>query len=89
MQGHVTGVAGLLIGLAKLREIHGFCLLAETPGSYPDAAAAKSVLEVLCKVLGVKVDLERLNIAVKQTEKILKSFSFMGALQRPEFSVSF
>lgn len=88
LHGNVTGVAGLLIGLAKLRKMRGFCLLAETAGVYPDVAAAKSILDVLCKVLGVKVNLERLSIAVEETEKILRSFNFMGALQSSGFSVS-
>lgn len=87
LQGHVTGAAGLLVGLAKLRGMPGFCLLAETPGFYPDAAAAKTVLKVLCKVLNLEVNLSRLNQAVKETEEILKSFGFPTALRKPETSV--
>lgn len=87
LQGHVTGAAGLLLGLAKLKGIPGFCLLAETLGVYPDAAAAKAVLEVLCKVLDFEVNLSRLDKAVNGTKEILKSFGFPSALQKPEHSV--
>lgn len=85
LRGHVTGAAGLLVGLAKLRGMSGFCLLAETSGFYPDAAAAKAVLEVLCKILDMEVNLTRLDKAVKGTEEILKSFGFPSALQKPEY----
>ena len=87
LQGHVTGAAGLLVGLAKLKGMPGFCLLAETSGFYPDSAAAKAILEVLCKVLDVKVNLSRLDNAVKRTEEILKSFGFPSAFLKPEYSV--
>ncbi len=74
MEGRIFGVAGLLIGLAKLREMKGLCLLAETPGAYPDAKAARGVLEAVCKSLHLKVDLSRLDVAAEATRSILGSF---------------
>ncbi|MCK4885024.1 PAC2 family protein, partial [Candidatus Bathyarchaeota archaeon] len=41
MKGHIFGVAGLLVGLCKFRDMRGVCLLAETPGLYPDAVATR------------------------------------------------
>lgn len=85
LRGQVTGAAGLLIGLAELRNMRGFCLLAETPGAYPDAVAAEAVLEVLCKILKLKVDLGRLSVAAEGTKKILESFGFLGAPSKGEY----
>ncbi len=74
VHGHIFGVAGLLLGLGKLRGMRGFCLLAETPGLYPDATAAREVLRAVCKMLRLRVDLSRLDVAAEATRNILKSF---------------
>jgi len=76
--GQIFGVAGLLIGLSTLRGMRGFCLLAETPGLYPDAVAAREVLKAVCRMLHLKVDLSRLNTAVEATSNILKSFGIVS-----------
>jgi hypothetical protein len=81
IEGHIFGVAGLLIGLGKLRGMKGCCLLAETPGYYPDASAAREVLKAICKLLHMNIDLTRLNLAVEKTQKILESFS-LGVRQK-------
>lgn len=75
--GQIFGVAGLLVGLSKLRGMKGFCLLAETPGLYPDASAAREVLNAICKMLRLRVDLSRLDIAVEEIEKTLRSFGLV------------
>ncbi len=74
VHGHIFGVAGLLLGLGKLRGIRGFCLLAETPGLYPDATAAREVLRAVCKMLRLNVDLSRLDVAAEATRDIIESF---------------
>jgi len=73
-RGCIFGAAGLLIGLARTRGMHGLCLLVETPGSYPDAIAARSSLECLCDILGLKVDLSMLEQSAESTRKVLESF---------------
>ncbi|MFQ6065123.1 MAG: PAC2 family protein [Candidatus Bathyarchaeia archaeon] len=78
--GQIFGMAGLLVGLGRLRDMRGFCLLAETPGFYPDASAAREVLNAVCKILHLKVDLSRLDVAAKATSDILESF---GMVTRP------
>lgn len=77
IEGHIFGVAGLLVGLGKLRGMKGFCLLAETLGLYPDAAAARAVLKAVCGMLHLKVDLERLETAADATRSILESFGMI------------
>jgi uncharacterized protein (TIGR00162 family) len=77
MVGHVFGIAGLLIGLGKLRDLKGFALLVETLGMYPDANAARYALTSLSKHLNLNVDLSKLDVTVEQTKKILESFGLI------------
>ena len=78
MKGHIFGVAGLLVGLSKLRSMKGLCLLAETSGLYPDAVATREILKVLNKMLNLKINLENLSGATKETGEILKSFGIVS-----------
>jgi len=77
MVGQIFGVAGLTIGLARLRSFKGFSLLVETLGTYPDANATRHVLTVLNKFLNLNVDLSRLDVAAESTKKILESFGLI------------
>src|SRR6266487_5005148 len=45
--GSITGMNGVIIGIAKLRGIKGTCLLGETSGYVVDAKASKAILETL------------------------------------------
>ncbi len=78
MKGHIFGVAGLLVGLCKLREMRGFCLLAETPGLYPDAVATREVMKALRKMLNLKINLKSLRSVAEATDNILKSFGIVS-----------
>ena len=78
MKGHIFGVAGLLVGLCKLRNMKGLCLLAETAGLYPDAVATREVLKALRKILHLKTNLKNLSCAVEETGDILKSFGIVS-----------
>ena len=70
--GSIIGAAGLLLGLGKIRKMNGACLMGETHGGYIDAKSAKSVLVVLTRILGIKVDLNKFDERVKETEKFMK-----------------
>jgi len=78
MEGQIFGIAGLLVGLSRLWNMRGFCLLAETPGFYPDASAAREVLNAICKMLHLKVDTSRLDLAVETTRDILGTFGMVA-----------
>ncbi len=78
MKGHIFGVAGLLVGLCKLRDIRGICLLAETPGLYPDATATREVMKALRKMLNLKINIKSLRGAAEATDNILKSFGIVS-----------
>ncbi|RMD66821.1 proteasome assembly chaperone family protein, partial [Candidatus Pacearchaeota archaeon] len=49
-KGTIIGVAGMLLGLGKLRGMEGVCLMGETHGAYVDANSAKALLKKLCKI---------------------------------------
>jgi len=70
--GPIIGAAGLLVGLGKLRNIPGLCLLGETHGMVVDHRAAQAVLEVVVKLLGIKVNMETLEQRAKETEQMIE-----------------
>ena len=79
IRGQIFGVAGLLIGIGRLRGFRGFCLLAETLGLYPDRVATHEVLNVVCNMLNLKVSLDTLDNTVEVTRSTLENF---GLLER-------
>jgi len=59
--GSITGLNGLLLGLAKKRGFEAICLMGEIPdylsgAPFPYPVASKSVLEVLTDFLGIEAD---------------------------------
>jgi len=68
----IVGTAGLLLGLAKFRKIDAICLLGETRGYLPDPRAARSVVEVLQKMLKIKVDLSEMDKEIEKSKEIVK-----------------
>lgn len=69
--GTIVGASGLLLGLAKTRDMDGLCLMGETFGLplITDPKAADAVLHVLVKILGVKVDMSKLENTIKEMEE--------------------
>ena len=57
----IIGAAGLLLGIGMLRGMDGVCLMGETSGYFVDPKAARAVLEVLTKVLRIKIDFSKLD----------------------------
>ncbi len=77
MVGQIFGVAGLLVGIGRIKGFRGFSLLVETLGTYPDASGARQALIILGKYLKMDVDLSKLDYAVDETKKILESFGLL------------
>jgi len=69
IEGNIVGAAGLLLGLAKLRGIEGFCILVETLGTSPDPIAASIALDFLNKFLKLEVSLENLQTVARIIEE--------------------
>ncbi len=69
--GTIVGASGLLLGLGKSRDIDAVCLMGETFGLplITDPKAADRVLHVLVKILGIKVDMSKLENTIKEMEE--------------------
>lgn len=66
----IVGASGLLLGLGKLHDLECVCLMGETSGYFVDPKSAQSVLEVLQKVLGTKMDFGSLEERAKHIDQI-------------------
>jgi proteasome assembly chaperone (PAC2) family protein len=78
-EGIITGLNGLLLGVAKSRGMEGICLMGEIPdwlsgASFPYPKASKSVLEVFAEILGVGMDFSFLDKMERQIEEIIEGF---------------
>jgi len=73
ISGEVYGMAGIIIGLARLKEMHGLCLLTETLGTYPDQKAAKAVLEKFGALFELDFDLSDLDSAATSLKDRLET----------------
>ena len=80
--GGIFGASGLLLGLGKIRNMGAYCLMGETHGQIIDAKSAEVVLEVLAKILNIKIDMSKLEEKAKETEKAMKEFSKMIDAQK-------
>jgi uncharacterized protein (TIGR00162 family) len=79
----IVGASGLLLALGQLRGIQGVCLLGESPGYLViDARSAKSVLEVLAKMLDLQIDMSELEKRAQETEQFIKKVQDMEKKQR-------
>jgi uncharacterized protein (TIGR00162 family) len=72
--GTIVGASGLLIGLGKYYNMEGVCLLGETVGLpiIPDPKSAEEILNVLTRMLGIKIDVSKLDKKIKETEEFIK-----------------
>ena len=77
MVGHIFGIAGILIGLGKLRDLKGFAVLVDTLGMYPDANATRYALTTIGKYLNLDVNLAKVDVTAEQTKKALESFGLI------------
>jgi len=71
--GSITGSCGVVLGLSSHRNLDAIGLLGATTGEYPDMRAAKSVLQVLSRILGVKVDHKRMDREIADMEEKLEA----------------
>lgn len=70
--GHISGLNGLLLGFAAKKDIEAVCLLATMPQyaiSLPNPKASSAIIEILCGILGIRVDLNELHEYVKDMEE--------------------
>ena len=72
-QGNITGLNGLLLGVARKRGLEAICVMGEIPIylqglPFPYPKASKSVLEVLTVALGVSIEMEGITAVVERSE---------------------
>ncbi len=77
MVGNIFGIAGLSIGLGRLRDFRGFTLLVETLGMSPDVSATRRALTALSKYLKLSFDMSSLENTAEQTKNELESFGLI------------
>jgi predicted ATP-grasp superfamily ATP-dependent carboligase len=80
MVGQIFGIAGLMVGMARLRGVKSFALLVDTLGTYPDVSATRSALTALNKFLKLNVDLSHLDASADETKKMLASFGLIRTI---------
>jgi proteasome assembly chaperone (PAC2) family protein len=76
--GGITGLNGLLIGVAKARKCPGVCLMGEIPDylsrvPFPYPKASLAVVEVLSSILGLNVDPHVLDSMISQMETVISN----------------
>jgi len=76
-EGTITGMNGVLIGVAKKKGLTGASLLGETSGYIIDAKASQAVLEVLSQLLGIELSLANLESRAKETESVIQTIEQM------------
>ena len=68
--GKITGLNGLLIGIATEREMEGICLLCEIRYlDIPQPRSALTVLNTLINILGIKIDFSGLERQAEEMEQ--------------------
>ncbi|NVL91237.1 MAG: PAC2 family protein [Desulfobacterales bacterium] len=78
-QGVISGLNGLLLGVAKNRDLEAVCLMGEIPyylqgAPWPYPKASKSVLEVLANILDIELDLSQLEELARRVERSIEEF---------------
>ena len=71
----IAGLNGLLLGVAKERDIEGICLLGEVPvyaTRIQNPMAALAVLKVMVRMLGIKIDMDELVQLAAETKEKMK-----------------
>jgi len=80
--GGIVGASGLLLGLGEIRDMQGTCFMGETPGYLVDPNSAKAVLQILMKIINVKVNLSALEKKAKEIEYIAHQLKEMENISK-------
>lgn len=80
----IVGASGLLLGLGNLYGMRSVCLMGETSGYFVDPKGAQAVLEVLAKILEVKIDFSELEQKAQQIDAITSKLKEVEAPVEPK-----
>jgi uncharacterized protein len=76
-EGNISGLNGLLLGLAAQRAMPAACLLATMPHyaiEAPNPKASRALIQVFQRILNTSVDMEEIDEAVSQADQMFKEF---------------
>ncbi|MGB9742901.1 MAG: PAC2 family protein [candidate division WOR-3 bacterium] len=90
-EGRISGLNGLLLGLAKSRALPAASFLATMPQyaiEAPNPKASKAIIEVFCKILNTTIDYTELDERIQETDRMMGEFerrvaAALEALRRP------
>jgi uncharacterized protein len=68
--GGLIGASGLFLGLGRIYNMEGVCLMGETSGYFVDPRSAEAVLKVLTQVLEIPLDFTDLESKAKEIDRI-------------------
>lgn len=83
-EGAITGMNGLLLGMAKMKGLDGYSLLGETAGYSFDPKASEVVLESLSRLAGITSDLKKLRDKGTEALETLKKIEQLTGEQTLE-----
>jgi proteasome assembly chaperone (PAC2) family protein len=77
-QGNITGLNGLLLGVARKRGLEAVCVMGEIPVyvhgfPIPYPKGTKAVLEVLSAALDVKIPMDEIDALIRQSDSEIGS----------------
>ena len=70
-EGGISGMNGIIVGMAGLLGMDGSCLLGETSGYLVDPIASQLVLEALSRVMKLKIDLGKLSERAIEAKQVI------------------
>lgn len=76
-EGRITGLNGILLGLARQRGLSAACFLATMPQyavESPNPRAVKAVVQVYERILNTTVDMAELDEAIRESDRVLGEF---------------
>jgi uncharacterized protein (TIGR00162 family) len=83
--GRIYGVAGLIVGIAKVEGLRGLCLLGEIVDRRHDVEAARAVLQILREILGLRIEMTDLDKTAFEVRRSIEPFIMATEEKRAEF----
>ena len=77
--GGIVGASGLILAFAKFRGIDAACLMGTTAGYIADPQSSKELLNKLCTILEIEVDVSALDEKIKNMEQIVEKIKDSAA----------
>lgn len=79
--GIITGVSGILLNIGKRENVDVISILAEAHANYPDARSAATVIEIIAKLIDIKVNVEPLYKEAEGFEKQIRALRKQAAVR--------